>query len=102
MTSLGYLIESLRKKDSNNKDKEKKIKEIIFFGKNIREDFWDDFILLLNDSEGLAALLNVPEDTVATWHHEIKKNLKNKDVDGEIYKQKRKMIKNWKAKHEKV
>jgi len=94
MASLGYLIESLRKKDFKKKYKEEKIKEIISFGKNIREDFWDDFILLLNNSEGLSALLGVPEDIVATWHYEIKKNLKNKDDELEIYKQKRKMLKN--------
>lgn len=94
MSSLGFLIESLRKKDFKNKDKQEKIKEIISFGKNIREDFWEDFILLLNNSESLAALLNVPEDVVATWHHEIKKNLKDKDSEIEIYKQKRKMLRN--------
>jgi hypothetical protein len=94
MSSLGFLIESLRKKDFQNKDKQEKIKEIISFGKNIREDFWDDFILLLNNSEGLAALLNVPEDIVSTWHHEIKKNLKDKDSEIEIYKKKRKMLRN--------
>ena len=94
MSSLGFLIESLRKKDFKNKDKQEKIKEIISFGKNIREDFWDDFILLLNNAEGLAALLSVPEDVVATWHHEIKKNLKDKDSEVEIYKQKRKMLRN--------
>ena len=94
MTSLGFLIESMRKKNFHSKEKQEKIKEVISFGKNIREDFWDDFILLLNNPEGLSALFGVPEDIIATWHHEIKKNLKDKDSEVEIYKQKRKMLKN--------
>lgn len=94
MSSLGFIIESMRKKDFFSKEKNEKIKEIISFGKNIREDFWDDFILLLNNPEGLSALLNVPEDIISTWHHEIKKNIKDKDSEIEIYKQKRKMLRN--------
>jgi hypothetical protein len=92
MASLGFLIERLSKsKDSN---KEEKIKEIISFGKNIRDDFWDDFILLLNDPDGLSALLGISEDEIFTWHSKIKKYLNNKDYELEIYKKRRKILKN--------
>lgn len=92
MASLGFLIERLSKsKDSN---KEEKIKEIISFGKNIRDDFWDDFILLLNNPEALSVLLDVPEDNIITWYGKIKKYLDDKDDEAEIYKKRRKLLKN--------
>lgn len=92
MASLGFLIERLSKsKDSN---KEEKIKEIISFGKNIRDDFWDDFILLLNNPEALSVLLDVPEDNIITWYGKIKKYLDEKDDETEIYKKRRKLLKN--------
>lgn len=92
MASLGFLIERLSKE--KNFDNEDKIKEIISFGKNIREDFWDDFILLLNNPEGLSALLDIPEENIVTWYGKIKKYLKDKDDDLEIYKKRRKLLKN--------
>ena len=92
MASLGFLIKKLSEsKDSN---KEEKIKEIISFGKNIRDDFWDDFILLLNDPDGLSALLGISEDEIVTWHSKIKKYLNDKDDELEIYKKRRKILKN--------
>ena len=92
MASLGFLIERLSKSTDSNK--EEKIKEIISFGKNIRDDFWDDFILLLNDPDGLSALLGVSEDEIVTWHIKIKKYLNDKDDELEIYKKRRKILKN--------
>jgi len=92
MASLGFLIEKLSKSTDSNK--EEKIKEIISFGKNIRDDFWDDFILLLNDPEGLSALLGVSEDNIVTWYSKIKKYLNDKDDELEVYKKRRKILKN--------
>lgn len=92
MASLGFLIERLSK--SKDLNKEEKIKEIISFGKNIRDDFWEDFILLLNNPEALSMLLDVPEDNIITWYGKIKKYLDEKDNETEIYKKRRKLLKN--------
>jgi hypothetical protein len=39
----------------------------IFTGINVSEDFWDNFILVCNNKEGLAALLNISPEKVASW-----------------------------------
>lgn len=47
----------------------------IFTGLNVANDFWDNFILVCNNKEGLAALLNISSDKVASWPLLIKQNL---------------------------
>lgn len=36
-------------------------------GNNVSDDFWDNFIIVCNNREGMAALLGVPSDKIATW-----------------------------------
>jgi hypothetical protein len=47
----------------------------IFTGINVAEDFWDNFILVCNNKEGLAALLNISPEKVASWPPAIQKHL---------------------------
>ena len=42
-------------------------------GIGVNETFWSDFIQVLNNSEGLSVLLDVPIDEISTWR---KKNRK--------------------------
>ncbi len=44
-------------------------------GKNVSEDFWDNFILVCNNKEGLAELLDVSPEKVATWSIKIKQKM---------------------------
>lgn len=44
-------------------------------GTNVASDFWDNFIMVCNNKEGVAALLNVPPEKVATWPSLIQKML---------------------------
>ena len=44
-------------------------------GIGIRDDFWDDFLQVVNNSEGLSALLDIPVIKIANWHQKIKENL---------------------------
>jgi len=46
-------------------------------GMGIRDKFWDDFLLLLNDAESLAELLGVSIEKVSTWRSKIHNALKN-------------------------
>ena len=64
-------------------------------GIGIRANFWEDFLLLLNDSEGLSDLLGVPVDKIGTWHDAVKKNLNRvQESDGEVVtKEKNKLLK---------
>jgi hypothetical protein len=47
----------------------------IFTGLNVADDFWDNFILVCNNKEGLSALLKINPDKVALWPLSIKQNL---------------------------
>lgn len=62
---------------------ETKALQIVRAGKELRGDeessFWDDFIQLLSNSEGVAELFGVSQEKVATWPHRIKLNLDQLD-----------------------
>ncbi|NIQ15604.1 MAG: hypothetical protein GTO02_14765 [Candidatus Dadabacteria bacterium] len=47
----------------------------IFTGINVAEDFWDNFILVCNNNEGLAALLNVDSEKIASWPAIVQEHL---------------------------
>ena len=48
----------------------------IFTGQNIADDFWDNFILVCNNKDGLAALLGVTPEKVMSWPSSIQKHKK--------------------------
>jgi len=50
-------------------------KEVVKAGKNISEDFWDNFNQVMGNAEGVADLLDVSKDKVAQWASKIKKVL---------------------------
>lgn len=56
---------------------------IINTGKNINPNFWEEFILVLNNSEGLADLLGVSKSKVLTWKNKIKEKMseQNKNIN---------------------
>lgn len=47
----------------------------IFTGVNVADNFWDNFILVCNNKEGLAALLNISPEKVASWPPTVQKYL---------------------------
>lgn len=52
-------------------------------GIGIRDNFWEDFLLVINNSEGLSELLDVPTVKISEWHDKIKQALeKVQKVDG--------------------
>lgn len=44
-------------------------------GLNVSETFWDDFILVCNNKEGMANLLNVDTGKIASWPAIIQEKL---------------------------
>jgi len=56
-------------------DLDSKAMEAIRIGINIREDFWDDFLQLINDSSALSDLLGIEEAKISGWHARIKEHL---------------------------
>ena len=47
----------------------------IFTGINVADDFWDNFIVVCNNKEGMAALLGVNPEKIASWPMKIQENL---------------------------
>ncbi len=65
----------------------------IFTGINVADDFWDNFILVCNNKEGLAALLNVSPEKIASWPPVIQQSLeKSKSLKNPESKEKTHMI----------
>mgnify|MGYP006056577383 CR=1 FL=1 len=46
--------------------------EAIRVGLNVRDDFWDDFLMVVNNSGALSELLDVPTTKISGWHEKIK------------------------------
>lgn len=44
-------------------------------GQNVASDFWDNFIMVCNNKEGVAALLGVSPEKVAMWPTMVKEKL---------------------------
>lgn len=47
----------------------------IFTGINVADNFWDNFILVCNNKEGMSALLKVDSEKIASWPLIIQKYL---------------------------
>jgi hypothetical protein len=73
MKSFQKLWEKVRQDDENNS--EDSAMSAIRNGIGIRNEFWDDFLSLLNDSKGVADLLDVPFEKVSAWTERIKHNI---------------------------
>jgi hypothetical protein len=63
-------------------------------GLGIRDKFWDDFLSLLNNSQAVSDLLNVPPEKVSTWYSCVKNGLErvNKADSEVIPKDKKKLM----------
>lgn len=48
----------------------------IVTGTNVDENFWDNFILVCNNKNGVAELLNISPDRIATWPSRIQMYMK--------------------------
>ena len=66
---------------------------VIRSGMNLDEDFWNNFKLVINNSDGLSKLLHVPVEKIVTWREKIDKAIRAvKDKDGETNLGKNKKI----------
>ena len=96
MSNFAYLFENMdRNRRSEEQFKDEKALEAIKMGINIREDFWQDFLMLLNDTESLSALLGIPAVKMNKWYSRVGKYLaKHYDTDDGTFdiKKKRKLI----------
>ncbi len=76
MANFCNLFENM---DYNKKLREeqtdRKATEAIQKGLELDEDFWRNFLILVNNSDAFGALLNVKEEKVADWRRRVTKYL---------------------------
>ncbi len=73
--SFQKLWESIESSRKGGRHPDDKAMEAIRNGINVREDFWDDFLLVINNSGALAVLLDVPVTKIGAWHQSVKEAL---------------------------
>lgn len=89
MSSFLKLWESMNSQPTNTVDQ---AAEVIRTGIGFRENFWDEFKLLLNNSKGLSELLDIPIDKISTWQEKINSKLdeiQNTDKNSDVNKNRR-------------
>lgn len=81
--SFDFLLEQLEEKDVlMDSGEETKAAQIVRAGLNISPEFWDNFITLFSNSEGMSDLLGVQRERVASIPTKIKEiinNIESKD-----------------------
>jgi hypothetical protein len=93
MISFQKIWENIQ--SSKEKSLDSKEMSAIRTGLGIDANFWDNFLLVINNSEGLSELLDVPEMKILNWGQKIKQVLDQvKDVDGSpVVHDKQKLLK---------
>jgi hypothetical protein len=81
-----------------SKEKEQPLEDqamaVIRSGLNLNDNFWKEFMLVINNSDGISQLLDVPVEKIMTWRKNIEKGLdqiEKKDQHGEVQKNKKLM-----------
>lgn len=68
--SFSKLWEHMQENLAESKENSKAL-DAIRTGIGVREDFWSDFLLVINNSEALSELLDVPSTKISSWHSKI-------------------------------
>lgn len=78
--SYDFMLEQLEEKDIlMDSGEETKAAQIVRAGLNISPEFWNNFITLFSNSEGVAELLGVQREKVAAIPNKIKEIIDNID-----------------------
>jgi hypothetical protein len=92
MSNFSYLFENMdrsRRLEKENEDKQ--AMEAIANGMNIDENFWQNFMMVLNNTEALSSLLGIPAIKLNKWRSRVSKYLtKYLEDSGEDFDVKRK------------
>lgn len=76
MVSFCSILESMSKRHSEVD----RAVSAIETGIGIDEEFWDKFLRLLNNSDSLSELLDVPTTTISKWHDRIKSAMEKREA----------------------
>lgn len=84
MNNFNSLFERLASIHDKDRYEDEKIKDIISLGKNIDESFWDNFLILLSNTDSFSILFDIPEEKISSIYRKIKKYLNNHKDDNYI------------------
>lgn len=73
MVSFRKLLENMSLEKTEGSDS--KALEAIRTGNSVRDNFWEDFLLVINNSEAISDLLDIPISKISGWHQKIKEAL---------------------------
>lgn len=76
MSSFQKLWEDIQSQKENTPQEDKSM-SAIRTGLGVRDEFWDDFLLVINNSEGISQLLDIPTTKISSWHDKVKHVLNN-------------------------
>lgn len=92
MVSFCRLLEHMDKHSIMEHEVSENALSVIKAGLNIDENFWDKFLQLLNNKDGLADLLNVSPDKIYKWHDNIKQAVRQVEQEtGDVLQNKKLM-----------
>jgi hypothetical protein len=78
------LWENMKLGEEKKQSPDDKAMSAIRTGLGLREDFWDDFNLVVNNAEGLSTLLDIPVEKISTWRSKVEEVLdKVREADGQ-------------------
>lgn len=90
MGSFWQLIQTMKKEEAEDDaplldgGEESKAMRVVRTGVGLRTkdcgNFWDDFISVCNDGEGLSELLDVPSEKIGSWASKVKDMLDKVDA----------------------
>ena len=69
MSSFQKIWENMQIEKKEQKDD--RSMSVIRTGLGVSDSFWDDFLKVINNSEGLSELLDVPVTKISTWRSKI-------------------------------
>lgn len=75
MSSFQKLWENIQLQKENNTPHDDRAMSAIRTGIGVSEEFWDNFLSVINNSEGLSQLLDIPVTKIASWHDKVKQSL---------------------------
>lgn len=92
MVSFCSLWENMEKTPSEEDKISEKAFSALKSGANIDENFWENFIRLLNNTSGVSELLDVSPEKISKWNSQIRIGLKQLEKETEDLGKNKKLI----------
>lgn len=71
MSSFQRLWENIQAEKETSPQDDKAM-SAIRTGIGVHDEFWDEFLLVINNSEGISQLLDIPTTKISGWHDKVK------------------------------